>query len=139
MFSISFVNHAQDVIDVRNYLKSLGDNDGFIIAKVESEKGVENLDEIIEAADGVMVARGDLADEFPFARVPQIQRMIIEGDLKYHNFTNKKINYYHQLYIPMYLTMDLFLIHMFYYLMYPTHKPDQIHHRIFHPISLFQL
>ncbi len=78
IFSISFVNHAQDVIDVRNYLKSLGDNDAFIIAKVESEKGVENLDEIIEAADGVMVARGDLGVEINFEKLPHIQKLMIE-------------------------------------------------------------
>ncbi len=78
VFSISFVNHAQDVIDVRNYLKSLGDNDGFIIAKVESEKGVENLDEIIEAADGVMVARGDLGVEINFEKLPHIQKVMLE-------------------------------------------------------------
>lgn len=78
IFSISFVNHAQDVIDVRNYLKSLGDNDAFIIAKVESAKGVENLDEIIEAADGVMVARGDLGVEINFEKLPHIQKIMLE-------------------------------------------------------------
>lgn len=78
VFSISFVNHAQDVIDVRNYLKSLGDNDAFIIAKVESEKGVENLDEIIESADGVMVARGDLGVEINFEKLPHIQKAMLE-------------------------------------------------------------
>ena len=78
VFSISFVNHAQDVIDVRNYLKSLGDNDAFIIAKVESAKGVENLDEIIDAADGVMVARGDLGVEINFEKLPHIQKVMLE-------------------------------------------------------------
>lgn len=78
IFSISFVNHAQDVIDVRNYLNSLGDNDAFIIAKVESMKGVENLDEIIDAADGVMVARGDLGVEINFEKLPHIQKLMLE-------------------------------------------------------------
>ncbi len=78
VFSISFVNHAQDVIDVRNYLKSLGDNDSFIIAKVESAKGVENLDEIIDAADGVMVARGDMGVEINFEKLPHIQKVMLE-------------------------------------------------------------
>lgn len=78
VFSISFVNHAQDVIDVRNYLKSLGDNDAFIIAKVESEKGVENLDEIIDVADGVMVARGDLGVEINFEKLPHIQKIMLD-------------------------------------------------------------
>ncbi len=78
IFSISFVNHAQDVVDVRNYLASLGDTDAFIIAKVESEKGVENLDEIIDAADGVMVARGDLGVEINFEKLPHIQKVMLE-------------------------------------------------------------
>lgn len=78
VFSISFVNHAQDVIDVREYLKSLGDNDAYIIAKIESEKGVENLDEIMDAADGVMVARGDLGVEIDFEKLPHIQKDILE-------------------------------------------------------------
>lgn len=78
IFSISFVNHAQDVIDVRDYLASLGDNDAFIIAKVESAKGVENLDEIIDAADGVMVARGDLGVEINFEKLPHIQKVMLE-------------------------------------------------------------
>ena len=78
VFSISFVNHAKDVEDVRNYLKSLGDNDAFIIAKVESAKGVENLDEIIEAADGVMVARGDLGVEINFEKLPHVQKVMLE-------------------------------------------------------------
>lgn len=78
VFAISFVNHAQDVIDVRNYLKSLGDNDAFIIAKVESAKGVENLDEIIDAADGVMVARGDLGVEINFEKLPHVQKVVLE-------------------------------------------------------------
>ena len=60
-----------------DYCKEKGHVPG-IIAKIENAEAVENLEEIVQTADGVMVARGDLADEFPFARVPQIQRMIIE-------------------------------------------------------------
>lgn len=78
VFAISFVNHAQDVHDVRNYLKSLGDNDAFIIAKIESAKGVENLEEIIEASDGVMVARGDLGVEINFEKLPHVQKVMLE-------------------------------------------------------------
>lgn len=78
VFSISFVNHAQDVEDVREFLKSVGELDPFIIAKLESQKGVDNLEEIIDAADGVMVARGDLGVEIPFERLPHIQKQIIK-------------------------------------------------------------
>ena len=77
VYAISFVNHAQDVLDVREYLSSLGKEDAYIIAKIESSKGVENLDEIIEVADGVMVARGDLGVEVEFEKIPHIQKMII--------------------------------------------------------------
>ena len=78
VFSISFVNHAQDVDTVREFLKSIGMANPFIIAKLESQKGVDNLEEIIEAADGVMVARGDLGVEIPFERLPHIQKEIIK-------------------------------------------------------------
>ncbi len=78
VFSISFVNHAQDVEDVRNFLISVGAKNPFIIAKLESQKGVDNLEEIIKAADGVMVARGDLGVEIPFERLPHIQKQIIK-------------------------------------------------------------
>jgi len=78
VFSISFVNHAQDVEDVRNFLISVGAKNPFIVAKLESQKGVDNLEEIIKAADGVMVARGDLGVEIPFERLPHIQKQIIK-------------------------------------------------------------
>ena len=77
VYSISFVNHAKDVLAVRKYLKTLGEESAFIISKIESEKGVENLDEIIEASDGVMVARGDMGVEIPFEKLPHIQKEII--------------------------------------------------------------
>lgn len=77
VFSISFVNHAQDVDDVRKFLISVGCKNPFIIAKLESQKGVDNLEEIISAADGVMVARGDMGVEIPFENLPYIQKQII--------------------------------------------------------------
>jgi pyruvate kinase len=72
----SFVRSAQDVADVR---KALDDLNGSIkiIAKIENEEGVNNIDEVIENVYGVMVARGDLAIEIPYEKVPGIQRMII--------------------------------------------------------------
>lgn len=77
-YSISFVNSAQDVQDVRNYLASLGVQDAFIIAKIESAKGVERMDEIIRASDGVMVARGDMGVEIHFEKLPAIQKEMIK-------------------------------------------------------------
>lgn len=78
VYSISFVNHAKDVNSVRKYLKSLGVENPFIISKIESAKGVENMDEIIEASDGVMVARGDMGVEIPFEKLPHIQKEMLK-------------------------------------------------------------
>ncbi|MDD2840488.1 MAG: pyruvate kinase, partial [Rickettsiales bacterium] len=75
--ALSFCRSAKDVEELRAYCKKKGHIPG-IIAKIENGEAVENLEEIVEVSDAVMVARGDLADEFPFARVPQIQRAIIE-------------------------------------------------------------
>ena len=78
IYSISFVNHAQDVIDVREYLASLGAEEAYIISKIESDKGVENLEEIMDASDGVMVARGDLGVEIDFEKIPHIQKDMLQ-------------------------------------------------------------
>ena len=77
VFSISFVNHASDVVEVRDYLKSMGVENSFIIAKIESAKGVSSMKEIIDEADGVMVARGDMGVEIAFEKLPHIQKDMI--------------------------------------------------------------
>lgn len=76
-YSISFVNRAKDVDDVRNFLAENGEKDAFIISKIESAKGVENMEKIIAASDGVMVARGDLGVEIAFEKLPHIQKEMI--------------------------------------------------------------
>ncbi len=75
----SFVSKAQDIIDVREWLKKCGSPEGEIeiIAKIESRSGVNNLKEIINVSDGIMVARGDLGVEVPFEELPSIQKTII--------------------------------------------------------------
>lgn len=75
----SFVSRAQDIIDVRNWLRECGDtNDEIeIIAKIENSSGVKNIDSIIEACQGIMVARGDLGVEVPYEELPAIQKQII--------------------------------------------------------------
>ena len=72
----SFVQRADDVNAIR---KVITDNNGKmeIISKIENMEGVDNIDEIIEASDGIMVARGDLGVEIPAEDVPLIQKMII--------------------------------------------------------------
>jgi len=76
-YSISFVNSAQDVNDVREFFKSHGVEKPFIISKIESAKGVERMDEIILASDGIMVARGDMGVEIAFEKLPYVQKQII--------------------------------------------------------------
>lgn len=73
----SFVRNKQDVLDIREILDNYG-SDIRIIAKIENQEGVDNIDEILEVADGVMIARGDLGIEVPQERIPGIQRMLIK-------------------------------------------------------------
>ena len=76
----SFIRHAADVEAIRRVLRDCGGENIRIISKIENQEGVDNLDEIIEASDGIMVARGDLGVEIPAARVPILQKhMIREG------------------------------------------------------------
>lgn len=72
----SFVRSKQDVMDVQKVLDSF-ESDIKIIAKIENQEGVENLDDILENVYGIMVARGDLAIEIPYEKIPGIQKMII--------------------------------------------------------------
>jgi len=72
----SFVRNKQDVLDIRSILNA-ANSDIKIIAKIENQEGVDNIDEILEEADGIMIARGDLGIEVPQERIPGIQRMLI--------------------------------------------------------------
>jgi pyruvate kinase len=72
----SFVRSKQDVIDVQAVLNSF--NSGIkIIAKIENQEGVDNLNDILDNVYGIMVARGDLGIEIPYEQIPGIQKMII--------------------------------------------------------------
>jgi len=75
--AVSFVRKAADVLQVKNILEAARVNIP-VIAKIEKHEAVENLDDIILASDGVMVARGDLGVEIPLEEVPIIQKEIIE-------------------------------------------------------------
>ena len=74
--ALSFVNNRFDVIAARKIIKEAG-GDARIISKIESRMGIENIDEIIKASDGIMVARGDLGVEVPMEKLPMLQKSII--------------------------------------------------------------
>ena len=76
VIAASFTRTARDIQDIREILNK-NHSKMQIIAKIESIQGVNNIDEILEEADGVMVARGDLGVEVPLEKVPAIQKMII--------------------------------------------------------------
>ncbi|MCR5669510.1 MAG: pyruvate kinase [Butyrivibrio sp.] len=73
----SFVRTKDDVLAIREIIKEHNSNMK-IIAKIESTQGIDNLDEILDVADGIMVARGDMGVEVPFEDVPVIQKMMIK-------------------------------------------------------------
>jgi len=73
----SFVSTAEDVKEIRKILNK-NNSQTKIIAKIENYHGVEHIDDIIEAADGIMIARGDMGVEIPYEEVPVIQKMIIK-------------------------------------------------------------
>jgi pyruvate kinase len=73
----SFVSRKQDLIDVQNYLKEIGAEGIELIAKIENQSGVDNIEEICEACDGIMIARGDMGVEIPYKMLPAIQKKLI--------------------------------------------------------------
>ena len=73
----SFTRSAEDVLEIRKLLDENGGEKINIIAKIENGEGVENIDAIIEAADGIMIARGDLGVEIPAMEVPSVQKYLI--------------------------------------------------------------
>ena len=75
--AVSFVRSAEAVRDARRVIAEVGGHPVRIIAKIENQEGLDNLDEIIDAADGVMVARGDLGVEVEFEMLPVAQRDMV--------------------------------------------------------------
>lgn len=76
--AVSFVRSKEDIMEVRKVVESYGYKRINIIAKIETQQSVDNLEEIIRLVDGVMVARGDLGVEMPTEEVPIVQKRIIE-------------------------------------------------------------
>jgi pyruvate kinase len=84
--ALSFVRHAQDIIDLKKLIKDYSKQEAYqipIIAKIEKPEGVTNIQEILEECDGLMVARGDLGVEVPMEQVPLIQKMLVEEARKH--------------------------------------------------------
>ena len=76
--ALSFVRQASDLVGLRRLMRRHAQRPPAVIAKIERREAIENLDEILDAADGVMVARGDLGVEYPAERVPILQKRIID-------------------------------------------------------------
>ena len=79
----SFVRSARDIRAVQDILDAHGSNIK-IISKIENQEGLDNIDEIIDASYGIMIARGDLGIEVPIEQIPGIQRRIIEKCIRKH-------------------------------------------------------
>ena len=73
----SFVSTAQDLIDVKEFLHEHGETNIELIAKIENQSGVDNIEEICNECSGIMIGRGDMGVELPFEQLPAIQKQII--------------------------------------------------------------
>ena len=73
----SFVSCKQDLLDMKAFLDANGGEDIGVIAKIENQSGVDNIEEVCTACEGIMVARGDLGVEVPFTELPAIQKHLI--------------------------------------------------------------
>lgn len=77
MIAVSFTRSAEDILAIRTLLAQLKKSHVHLIAKIENHEGITNLDSILQAADGLMVARGDLGVEVPMTQVPKLQKMML--------------------------------------------------------------
>lgn len=76
--ALSFVRSAEDIWRIKKYIKASGKRNLKVVAKIEKPEAVQNIREIVEVADAIMIARGDMGVELPAARVPRIQERIIQ-------------------------------------------------------------
>ena len=81
LIALSFVREARDLLQLRE-LFAEGKPQPFVIAKIEDQQAVKNLEEIVQEADGIMVARGDLGIEIPYEELPIVQRRIVKTCLR---------------------------------------------------------
>lgn len=77
IIAASFVRSAEHVLTIKRLLSEEKKPETLVIAKIENSEGVQNFDSIVQAADGIMIARGDLGVEVPLSHVPRLQKMMI--------------------------------------------------------------
>jgi pyruvate kinase len=77
IIAASFIRSAEHILSVKNLIAKEGKPDTLVIAKIESGQGVENFESIVQVADGIMIARGDLGVELDLGEVPKLQKMMI--------------------------------------------------------------
>jgi pyruvate kinase len=77
IIAASFVRSADHVLEIRKLLAAENQSQILVMAKIENREGVENFDSIVQVADGIMIARGDLGVEVPLSQVPGLQKMMI--------------------------------------------------------------
>lgn len=77
IIAASFIRSADHVMEIKKLLVEQGKSEIIVIAKIENSQGVQNFDSILQVADGIMVARGDLGVELPLRQVPRLQKMMI--------------------------------------------------------------
>lgn len=77
IFAISFVRSADHLLAIKELLAAEGKEEILICAKIENNQGIQNFDSIVQIADGIMIARGDLGVEVPLSHVPKLQKMMI--------------------------------------------------------------
>ena len=73
----SFVSRKQDLLDVREFLNAHGGSNISLIAKIENQSGIDNIEEICEACEGIMIGRGDMGVEIPYEELPAVQKQLI--------------------------------------------------------------
>lgn len=78
IIAASFIRSAENILEIREFLKKYWKKEIMIISKIESVMGVKNFDSILQVSDGIMVARGDLGVELPLNQVPKLQKMMIK-------------------------------------------------------------
>ena len=73
----SFVSRRQDLLDVRRFLDENGGREISLIAKLENQSGIDNIEEICDACEGIMIGRGDMGVEIPYEELPAVQKLLI--------------------------------------------------------------